>query len=202
MSGYVTVNRLSLVQLHSEERKQQAHLKKIAEMQRRGGIDNREPAYFPHLNQSLNKQQKQKVREIAIENSAKSKKLIDIMQSKAAYPPSPPFHLKNSNRRRPTLTSSQDNGDYVERISKVKGIYDVRKWKQGFEEHKEHLKISKNNKLFTPRDIGINQQRIQVNSVANSRRSTVSSSTHNMHHSFNNNKNINFIRYDMKSFES
>ncbi|CAF2751585.1 unnamed protein product [Rotaria sp. Silwood2] len=187
MSGYVTVNRLSLVQLHSEERKQQAHLKKIAEMQRRCGIDNSEPTYFPHLNNGLNKQQKQKYRDISNENYVKSKKLIDIMQSKAVYPPTPPFHPTKPNRRRPTLTSSQSNADYLERISKVKGIYNIRKWEQGFEEHKEHLKISKNNKLFTPRDIGVNQQRIKINSVANSRRSTVSSSTNNLHHSFNNN---------------
>ncbi|CAF1058691.1 unnamed protein product [Rotaria sordida] len=187
MSGYVTVNRLSLVQLHTEERKQQAHLKKIAEMQRRAGIDNRKPAYFPHRNISFNKHEKQKYRDIANENYVKSKKLIDIMQSKAVYPPSSSFHSTNSNRyRRPSLTLSQNKTDYAEKISKVKGIYDVRKWKQGFEEHKEHLKISKNNKLFTPRDIGVNRQRIKINSVANTGQSTVSSSKNNLHHSFDN----------------
>jgi hypothetical protein len=40
MSGYVTVNHLSLVQLHSEECKQRVHFKKIVEMQRRSGLDN------------------------------------------------------------------------------------------------------------------------------------------------------------------
>jgi len=40
MSAYVTVNRLTLVQLHREECKQRAHLKKIAEMQCHSGLDN------------------------------------------------------------------------------------------------------------------------------------------------------------------
>jgi hypothetical protein len=186
MSGFVTVNRLSLVQLHSEERKQRAHLKKIAEMQRRSGLDNNNVVHFPHLNQGFSQNAKDRRKEIAKENDVKSKKLLEIMKSKTIQPP-PPFHPTNPNRRQETVRLSHNNADYLERIAKTKGIYDVREWKKGFEEHKEHLKISKDNKLFTPRDIGVNRQRVKAASVANSKRTTPTSSTLNMNNQFDNN---------------
>jgi len=186
MAGYVTVNRLSLVQLHSEERKQQAHLKKIAEMQRRSGL-NTKPAYLPNVNRNLTGQAKEKTKEIMKENDAKSKRILSIMKSKAVPPP-PPYQPTTPNRRVHSLQLSQNNIDYLERIAKIKGVYDVREWQKGFEEHKEHLKISKDNKLFTPRDIGINRQRIRTNPITGSRRTTPSSSLMNMnHHPDNNN---------------
>src|ERR1700722_9212346 len=112
MSDYVTVNRLSLVQLLSEERKQQAHLKKIAELKHRSGIDNSKPAHFPHTH-NFTTQLMEKHREVARENYAMSKKLIDIMQSKTVYPP-PPFHPTSTNRHRhQALNLSQNNADYL-----------------------------------------------------------------------------------------
>lgn len=181
MSGYVTVNRLSLVQLQCEERKHRAHLKKIAEMQRHSGIDNNTPSHFPHLNHSYTAQSKEKYKEILKENDAKSKRILNIMQSKATLP-SPPFHPGNQNRRHQSLQLSQNNADYLERIAKAKGIYDARQWQKGFEEHKEHLKISKDNKLYTPRDVGVNRQRVRGASLSNSKRTTPSSSLINMGH--------------------
>jgi hypothetical protein len=184
MSGYITVNRLSLVQLHSEERKQRAHLKKIAEMQRRSGIDNSQPTHFPRVH-GFTTQLKEKNKEIIKENDAKSKRILNIMQSKTAHPPS--SHPTNPNRRSSSLNLSQNNMNYMERIAKTKGFYDSREWKKEFEEHKEHLKISKDNKLFTPRDIGINRNRIKDTSTTNSRRTTPASSTLNMGHQADNN---------------
>jgi hypothetical protein len=180
MAGYVSVNRLSLVQLHCEERKHRAHLRKIAEMQHRSGLDNSTPAHFPHVH-SFASQLKEKRREIIKENDATSKRILNIMQSKPVYSPtvSPVVH---SNRRSQMLNLSQNNTDYLQRIAKTKGIYDVREWKRGFEEHKEHLKISKDNKLYTPRDLGINRQRIRATSLPNSKRTTPTSSIINMEH--------------------
>lgn len=45
----MTVNRLSLFQLHCEERKHRAHLRKISEMQCRSGLDNSTSAHFLHV---------------------------------------------------------------------------------------------------------------------------------------------------------
>ena len=178
MAGYVSVNRLSLVQLYTEERKHRAHIKKISEMQRRSGIDNSSPTHFPHLKQGFVHQMAEKKKDIAKENDAKSKKLLDIMASKSVHPP-PPFQLTHSKTRRPSDHLSQSNADYLERISKAKGSYNLRDWKKGFNEHQEHLKISKDNKLFTPRDIGVNRQRIKTLSTINSRRTTPASSVVN-----------------------
>lgn len=183
MAGYVTVNRLSLVQLQCEERKHQAHLKKIADMQRRRGVDNSPPAFFPHVHHNVG-HLKEKQRELIKENTAKSKKILEIMQSKPAQPPPPAAaaasHPTNPNRRYRALNLSPNNADYLARIAKTKGMYDVREWQRGFEEHKEHLKISKDNKLFTPRDVGANRQRARGSSVFTSRRTTPTSSTVNM----------------------
>ncbi len=173
MAGYVAVNRLSLIQLHTEERKQRAHVKKIAEMKRRSGLDNSPPAYFPR-GHNYTSQLNEKQREIVKENDVKSKKILEIMQSKNTLPnvtqPLNPIH------RPQKLNLSSNNSDYMQRIAKTKGIYDAREWKRGFEEHQLHLKISKNNKLFTPRDIGANRQRVKAASVSTSRRTTPSSS--------------------------
>ena len=185
MSGYVTVNRLSLVQLYSEERKQRAHLKKIAEMQRRSGLDNNNPIYFPHLNNSYTNQMKKKYRELTKENNAEMKKLLDIMQPKSNNPLKTPFHSASPNRRHQKLSLAQRNIDYAERIEKIRGMYDVRQWEKGFQEHKEHLKISKNNKLFTPRDVGINRRRIKVLSGTNSKPTAMSPTTSEVHRIFN-----------------
>ena len=173
MAGYVTVNRLSLIQLHSEERKQRAHMKKIAEMKRRSGLDNGKPACFPRVH-NYTSQLNEKQRGIVKENDVKSKKILDIMQSKSTFPNVP--QPLNPIHRPLKVNLSSNNADYMQRISKAKGIYDVREWKRGFEEHQSHLKISKNNKLFTPRDIGANRQRIKAASASNSKRTTPSSS--------------------------
>jgi hypothetical protein len=178
MAGYVAVNRLSLLQLYEEERKQRAHLKKIAELQRRSRIDNRKPVHFPHIAHNFSDHAKEKNKEIIKENNAQSKRILNIMKSKSTQPPPPPpFRpTTNPNRRFQSLQLSQNNQEYLERIAKTKGIYDVREWQRGFEEHKEHLKISKDNKLFTPRDIGINRQRVKAASLIISRRTTPTSS--------------------------
>lgn len=180
MAGYTAVNRLSLVQLYSEERKQRAHLKKIAEMQRRSAIDNSPPVQFPHLRQAFAQQMTEKRRDIAKENDAKSKKLLGIMASKSVHPPEP-FQLGNSAKTRPSHASASTN-EYLERIAKTKGNYDSREWRKEYDEHREHLKISKDNKLYTPRDVGINRQRIRTLGVLNSRRTTPASSVINLHH--------------------
>ena len=177
MAGYLAVNRLSLVQLYSEERKQQAHMKKIAEMQRRSGIDNSSPVQFPHLRKGFVQQMTEKRRDIAKENDAKSKKLLGIMASKSVHPPEP-FQLVST---RPSRLSST-NSDYLERIAKTKGNYHTSEWRKEYGEHREHLKISKDNKLYTPRDIGVNRQRVRTLSELNSRRTTPASSVINLRH--------------------
>lgn len=178
MAGYVSVNRLSLMQLYTEERKHQAHLKKIAEMRRRSGIDNSSPTRFPHLKQGFVHQMTEKKKDIAKENEAKSKKLLNIMASKSVHPP-PPFQFTHPRSRRSVDHSNHNNTEYLERISKAKGFYNARAWQKEFEEHQEHLKISKDNKLYTPRDTGVNRQRIKVFSTLQSRRTTPASSVVN-----------------------
>jgi hypothetical protein len=177
MPGYSTLTRFSLIQLHSEDRKQRAHLKKITEMQRRSGLDNGVPFRLPHLNQNFLKQLTERRQEINKENDIKSKKLLSIMSSKNTYPPPPPFHPTNQTPRNHTMDVSHANAKYVERIAKTKGKYDAREWRKQYEQHKEHLRLRKDNKLFTPLDIGINRQRIiRTNSLMNSRRPSLTSS--------------------------
>lgn len=182
MAGYVSVNRLSLLQLYTEERKHRAHLKKIADMHRRGGIDNTSPTHFPHLKQGFIHHMAEKKKDIAKENDAKSKKLLDIMASKSVHPP-PPFQFTHPRAGRPSSqvpqNNNSNNNDYTQRISKTKGLYNARKWQKEYEEHQEHLKISKDNKLYTPRDIGVNRQRIKTYSTLQSRRATPASSVVN-----------------------
>ena len=180
MPEYSTLSRFSRAQLYSEERKQRAHLKKIAEMQCRNGLDNGAPPRFPHLHQSFVQQLNKKRQEIVKENEAKSKKLVDIMTS-ITLTSSPPSHpMKQMYRKIPT-DLTQDNAEYQKRIAKVKGRYDVREWKKEYQQHREYLRISKDNKLFTPLDIGINRQRnIKISSSLNSIRITPTSSTINV----------------------
>ncbi|CAF1212861.1 unnamed protein product [Adineta steineri] len=181
MAGYVTVNRLSRIQVSSEDRKQQAHLKKIGEMQRRSGLDTTTPADYPHLTQHFNKQSKEKNKQIAKENDFKLRKLLSIMQSKTAHPP--PKSTNSNPPRQQSLRSSQNNTntDYRDRIANTKSTYNVREWNKDFEEHKEHLRICKSNKLFTPCDIAVNknnnnhQQRDHANATGNNRRASLSS---------------------------
>ena len=189
MSGYVSVNRISLVQLHSEERKHQAHLKKIADMKRRGGIDSSPPTSFPHVKRSYVTQAKQKNKQIMTENDTKSKRILNIMQPKTSQSELPLLsHPSNLNLyRRPSLQLSQSTDNYSERISKIKGTYNARDWEKDFEEHKQHLRIIKDNKLFTPPDIAAHLRRLRTNSISNSKRTTPASLTHNLGHKFDNN---------------
>ena len=180
MPIYSTFNRLSLTQLYVEDRKQRAHLKKITEMQHRGGLDNREPPRFPHLHQQFVKNLNDKQQEIGKENDVKSRKLLSIMGTKNVPPP-PPFHPTNPTRRSQTMFSSPSQIEYRERIAKAKGKYDARVWKNQYEQHQEHLKLGKNNKVFTPLDIGVNRQRMtKLNSSINSKHTTPSSSAVNI----------------------
>jgi len=180
MPGYSTLSRFSLLQLYSEDRKQRAHLKKITEMQRRSGLDNGAPFRLPHLHQNFVKQLNEKRQEINKENNIQSKKLLSIMSSKTTQPP-PPFHPTNQTPRNHPTNLSHSNAGYLERIAKAKGKYDAREWKKQYEQHKEHLRLSKDNKVFTPLNIGINRQRIiQTNSMINSIRTTPTSSSYNI----------------------
>jgi hypothetical protein len=186
MAGYIKVTRLSRVQLSSEDRKQQAHLKKIGEMQSRSSLDTSPPPDYPHRTRHFSVQLREKNRQIEKDNDLKLKKLLSIMESKTVHPP-PPYHPTSPTRRQQSLRTSQNYADYRERIANTKGTYHVREWNKGFEEHKEHLKISKDNNLFTPCDVAINQSRVRGNSIANSKRTTPSSSTMNVRRQSNNN---------------
>ena len=182
MSGYVTVNRLSLVQIQSEERKQQAHLKKISDMKRRSRLDNTRPVPCEHLKQGSASQVNEKRRTIANENNTKLHRLLEIMTTKTGHSPSR-SHSTHPIRRQTSLNASDGRPDYLERISKTKGTYDARKWAKGYEEHKEHLKIMKDSKVFTPYDMGGNRQRIAGVSIATSpRRISKSSSIDSQQH--------------------
>jgi hypothetical protein len=180
MPSYATHNRFSLVQLYSEDRKQRAHLKKISEMQRRSGLDNGAPLRFPHLNDKFLKQFKERNQEIYKENDVHSKKLVNIMTSKVVLP-SPPFHPTNQMHRSQTMYLSHNNAEYLARLAKVKGKYDAHEWKKQYEQHKGYLRLSKDNKVFTPLNIGINRERmIRATSLMNSKQATPTASTMNI----------------------
>lgn len=181
MAGYVSVNRLSRVQLSSEDRKQQAHIKKIGEMQSRSGLDTSKPAEYAHRSRNFSVQSKEKNKQIAKENDVQLTRLLNIMQSKTAQP-ARPYHPTSPTRRQQSVHASQNYAQFRQRVANTKGTYHISKWDKEFEEHKEHLKISKDNKLFTPRDIGANRQRIKTISVPNSKRTTPTSSTVSMAH--------------------
>lgn len=184
MSSYSTLNRLSLTELYLEDRKQRAHLKKISEMQRQTGVDNGEPLRFPQLHQNFLKHLTAKGEEISKENEVKSQKILKIMAKKNL--PSPPFQPTNQVRRHNTVFLSHDNAEYLGRIAKAKGKYDAREWKNQYEQHKEHLRLRKDNKVFTPLDIGVNRQRlIKANSLMGSKYTTPTSSSLNMFHRHN-----------------
>ncbi|UJR16228.1 hypothetical protein I4U23_003138 [Adineta vaga] len=186
MSGYVTVNRLSRVQISCEDRKQQAHLKKIGEMQRRSGLDTSTPTEYPHLTQHYNHQAQERKKQLAKENDFKLRKLLGIMRSKTIHAPAT-HHSTSPTRRQQTLRTSQSNAEYRERIANAKGIYDVREWNKDFQEHKEHLKLSKNSKLYTPCDIAMQQQRTHDHTTGHSKRPTPASSNQNTQRTIQNN---------------
>lgn len=182
MPGYSTLNRFSLIQLHSEDRKQRAHLKKISDMQRRCGLDNGAPLRFPHLHQNFVKHLTERCDDINKENDVKSKKLLSIMTEKHIQPPLL-YHPTNQTRRNQTLQLTHSNADYYERIARAKGKYDSREWKKQYDQHKEDLRLRKNNQVFTPLDIGVNRERmIKTNSLMNSKRTTPASSSYNLYH--------------------
>ena len=184
MPGYSTRSRFSLTQLYIEDRKQQAHLKKITEMQRYSSLDNGKPFRRPQLHENFLKHLNEKRQEITKENEVKSKKLSNIMNGKSTQS-LPSFH---PTLRRPTVDLSQDNMEYFERVSKAKGSYSAREWDKQFKEHKKHLRLSRDGQLFTPLDIGVNRQRvILANSVMNSKRTTPTSSTVNIYYKFDRN---------------
>jgi len=181
MPSYSTLSRFSLIELHSEDRKQRAHLKKISEMQRRSCLDNGAPFRLPYLHQNFLKHLSEKRQEINKENEFKSKKLLNIMTSNNLHPPTP-FHPTYKVRRNHTLHLSENNTGYFERIAKVRAKYDARDWRKQYEQHKGYLRLSKDSKVFTPLDIGINRERIRkTNASMNSKRSTPGSSLLNLY---------------------
>ncbi|UJR30311.1 hypothetical protein I4U23_017848 [Adineta vaga] len=172
MPTYSTLNRFSQAQLESERRKQQAHLKKITEMQRQSKLDNGSPHRCPHIHQGFVRQQGEKREEIDKENQFKSKKLITIMTSKAVHFP-PPSYSPNPSQRNRTTHPAQNNTDFLERVAKIKGRHDTQEWKKNYQQHQEHLKLRKNNSLFTPLDVGTNRDgNSKACSVASTARTT------------------------------
>jgi hypothetical protein len=181
MPGYSTTSRFSLIQLHSEKRKQRAHLKKISEMQRRSGLDNGEPFRLPHLHQTFLKQLHEKRVEIDKENEMKVNKLLQIMAPKSIRLPTPSHHPTNQTPRNHSTQSTHNNDGYLERIAKAKGQYNVREWEKQNEQRKEYLKLRKDNSVFTPLDMGVNKKRIiRTTSLMflNSKQTTPTSSSH------------------------
>ena len=178
MSGYVAVNRLSRVQLSCEDRKQQAHLKKIDDMHRRSGLDTSAPTEYPHLTQHYNHQAKERKKQLAIENDFKLRKLLSIMRSKTVHAP-PTHHSTSPSRRQQPLRPTHNNTDYRERIANAKGIYDVREWDKEYQEHKEYLKLSKDSKRFIPCDIAIQQKRAHGHPAGHTNRAAPVSSNQN-----------------------
>ncbi|CAF0943330.1 unnamed protein product [Rotaria sordida] len=190
MPEYSTLSRFSVIQLKSEVRKQRAHLDRISEMQRHSGIDNSAPLRFPHLHQSFLKQLNEKRQEIDKENETKSKKLVNIMITKTKHPP-PPNQPKSQIHRNQKIHLSQNNIEYHERIINVKSSYDAREWEKEYQRHKGYLRIGKDNKVFTPLEIGINRRRTtKINSLMNSKRTTPSSSTINTIKKYDQNNRI------------
>jgi len=181
MASYSTHHRLSSTQFYMEHRKQQAHLKKITEMKRHSGLDNGSPFSLPHIHQTFIKNLNEQNELIAKQNEIKSKKLLNIMTSKRKEQ-SQPFHPTNSTPRNQPSYFMHSNDDYAERITKTKGRYSAQNWRKQYEQHKGYLKLRKDNRVFTPLDIGINRERAtKVNSLANSKITTPTSSTVNVY---------------------
>jgi len=187
MPGYSTSNRFSLTQLYIEDRKQRAHLKKVSEMQRYSGLDNGTPFRLPYLHQNFLKYLSAKRQEINKENEIKSKKLLNIMSTTNTQS-LPSFQPTNRTRRSETFNLLHKSTDYLERIAKTKGNYSARNWREQYEQHKEYLRLSKDNQLFTPLDIGVNRQRIiQANSLMGSKYTSRASSSVNVFYRHNDN---------------
>ena len=180
MPGHgTTLNRYSIVQLNIENRRQRAHLKKISEMHYRSGLDNTSPLRLPHITQNFRKKLNEKKQEIVKENEILNKKLRSIVPSKDINPPAPPSRPTTRTRRHSATESIHENNSYVERIAKARGKYDTQEWRKQFDEHKEHLRLRKDSRVFTPLGMGTNRRRsIQTNvSSVNSKRTTPSSSS-------------------------
>ncbi|CAF0909787.1 unnamed protein product [Rotaria sp. Silwood1] len=190
MPKYSTLSRFSLVQLESEERKQRAHLKRISEMKRHSDLDNSAPIRFSHLHQGFLRQLNEKRQEIDKENETKSKKLVNIMITKTKHPP-PPSPPKSQVHRNQKIHLLQNNTEYHERIINVKSSYDAHEWEKAYKQHNEYLRIGKDNKVFTPLEIGVNRRRTtKMNSLMNSKRTTPSSSTINVIKRYDHNNRI------------
>ncbi|CAF0857124.1 unnamed protein product [Adineta steineri] len=177
MPTYSTHQRFSRIQQESEERKHQAHLKKISEMHSHSSVDHSSPRRYPHIHDAFVKHLSDKRLEIDRENEIKSRKLIDIMQTKNAHSP-PPTHRSNQTNHSTQTTHrnhnkkdlSQDNTEYFERVAKAKGKYDTQEWKKDYELHQERLKLRKNNSVFTPINTGPkHHSNTKTNSTSNSR---------------------------------
>ncbi|CAF1082096.1 unnamed protein product, partial [Didymodactylos carnosus] len=170
MAGYTNLNRLSLIQLETEERKYRAHLKKVAEMKRHSSIDNKPLVKYPHLKISNKFHTAQRLREIEQENRSISQKLVEITRTKSKNRSNQQMTMKIPliNRRTNFSINStpfngiDSNAKITERLTKTKGIYNVKKWNDEYELHKSYLKISKNNKLFTPIGIGSNYRPVKT----------------------------------------
>ncbi|CAF1482998.1 unnamed protein product [Adineta ricciae] len=172
MPGYSTLSRFSQAQLQSEKRKQQAHLKKINDMQRQSKLDNSSPHACPHIHQGFVRQLGEKRQVIDKENELKSKKLLGIMTSRAVHFP-PPSYSPNPAQRNRTTHPAQNNTDFLDRVAKTRGRYDTEKWKKDYQEHRGYLKLRKNNSVFTPLDVGSNREgNSKANSVVNTARTS------------------------------
>jgi hypothetical protein len=100
----------------------------------------------------------------------------------------PSFQPTNRTRPSERFNLSHKSTDYLERIAKTKGNYSARNWREQYEQHKEYLRLSKDNQLFTPLDIGVNRQRIiQANSLMGSKYTSRASSSLNNFYRHNDN---------------
>lgn len=183
MPEYSTYRRFSQIDYEFEERKQQAHLKKISDMQRQNGLNNTEPLRFPHIHQGFLRQLHERSQEIHKQNETKLKKLVEIMTSKSKQPLSQLPPISPTHRHRP-LHTPENNTEYLERVAKVKSKYDVHEWKKDYDRHQDYLRMRKNTKVFTPLGVGINRNRSLIKgSKSNSKRTTPTSSRINISNS-------------------
>ena len=163
--GAVSHSPSSSLQLPGDDRKQRAHLRKGPDMQRPTASDNGAPSRFAHLHQGFAKQMNVRHQEIFKENQLQAKRLATIM---AARPSPPPVAARpaNSHRAHQAAKLSHDHAEYLERLAKVKGKYDVQQWSKAYDQHKEYLKMRQNHR-----------QRVKTSSFTRQDRSTSKSST-------------------------